>query len=92
MAIPKMLEDIITEDEKEFWKQYDSAYLEKMIPLNDISLSFHRVGHLREMVKKIIKSNKELAQSNDKHSKAMIVLTAALVFAGLAQLVMAIIG
>ena len=37
-------------------------------------------------VDKIIKSNKELAESNKRYSRAMLYLTGALVFVGIAQI------
>lgn len=97
MEIPEMLKDVINEAEEKFWKQYDSKYDAKRFALKEIALSLHRVGFSRKisdkvivsfqgMVDKIIESNKDLAQSNNKHSKRMFWLTVVLAVASGVQI------
>jgi hypothetical protein len=103
MEIPEMLEGLITEKEKQFFKQYDTELATRQIHQKDMSLAFHHIGHMRNistqtinalnaLVDKLIASNKALSESNDKHSRWMRWLTFALVFAALAQVAIAIFG
>lgn len=78
---------ILTTEEENFLKEFQPSFDE--VEQAKVMIEMYSIKHAERNTLILIDSNKELAKSTEKHTKAMRYLTGALVFVAVAQVVVA---
>ena len=94
MNLDMLIKVGLTEEEEHFLKQTrdQSSRSESAQTLTKVMIEMYSIKHAEKNTNALIDSNKKLAESNDKHAKAMRYLTTALVVVALIQVIVAIIA
>ena len=90
MALKDLLNDFELKDEiTNFIDESSTANMSKM-HISTIVCQIYFVKTIEQLTKKTIEANTKLAESNDKHSKTMALLTGAIAFAAIVSLAISI--